>query len=222
MVEEGRNEARTKKEREREREREKREREPRLICCAVTALYLRRWDVAVAWIVILYCTVCWPGVPRPSARSTACPNTATTVRRTYRRTELSAPRTNRLWSVAFHVYRCYTRAIRTTLSYGTAEYITASSKTEERASCESISPACPVPPPSPPETGRSNRLESRVPASRFLIRPIHVLPTRHCCLVNRCFATHRSRCNRSVTNLTGYIDDRNSIFQLQLWLLPRL
>jgi len=50
---------------------------PRLICCAVTALYLRRWDVAVARIVILYCTVCCPGVPRRSAvcaRPTACPN----------------------------------------------------------------------------------------------------------------------------------------------------
>lgn len=54
----------------------------------------------------------------------------------------------------------------------------ASSKTEERASCESISPASLVPPPSPaPETGQSNRLKPRVPASRFLIRPIRFTDT---------------------------------------------
>lgn len=63
-----------------------------MLCChcavpAPTVAAPRRWDVAVARIVILYCTVCCPGVfHRPSARSTGCPNSRHWLRRNAGRT----------------------------------------------------------------------------------------------------------------------------------------
>lgn len=91
-----------------------------MICCAVTALYLRRWDVAVAWIVILYCTVCCPGVfHRPSARSTGCPNSRHRLRRRNVGQTDGLARACRRYAIraAFHVHRCYTRCGGPSSSY---------------------------------------------------------------------------------------------------------